>query len=227
MAGPHVAGTVALLWSAAPSLVGDVDGTEWVIARTARPHVDTTCDWDLVRGGHPGGRPNNVYGWGIVDALAAVRGTQFELEIGKRAAFPMSFPPRLGPGPRLLVYTLSVTNTSYLTLTRIVLTDTVPVSTAFAWASGNYTQAGWDPVHGGVVTWTAASLAGQESLTATLAVTVEHLAPGTRVVNAGYGARAEELLIPVAGAPVEAVVPWRYLLIPVFRNWSLEGNADG
>jgi serine protease AprX len=227
MAGPHVAGTVALLWAAAPSLVGDVDGTERIIARTARPRVDTTCDWDLVRDGDPGGRPNNIYGWGIVDALAAVRGTQFELEIGKRAAFPkpdafpMSFPPRL------LVYTLSVTNTSYLTLTRIVLTDTVPVSTTFAWASGNYTQAGWDLVHGGVVTWTAARLAGQESLTATLAVTVEHLAPGTRVVNAGYGARADELLIPVAGAPVEAVVPWRYLVFPVFRNWSLEGNGDG
>jgi len=194
---------------------------------SARPRVDITCDWDLVHDGDPGGRPNNVYGWGIVDALAAVRGTQFELEIGKRAAFPkpdafpMSFPPRLGPGPRLLVYTLSVTNTSYLTLTRIVLTDTVPVSTAFAWASGNYTQAG------SVVTWTAGSLAGQESLTATLAVTVEHLAPGTRVVNVGYGARADELLIPVAGAPVEAVVPWRYLVFPVFRNWSLEGNGDG
>jgi serine protease AprX len=221
MAGPHVAGTVALLWSAAPGLVGDVDGTERIIARTARPRVDTTCDGD------PGGRPNNVYGWGIVDALAAVRGTQFELEIGKRAAFPMSFPSRLGPGPRLLVYTLSVTNTSYLTLTRIVLTDTVPVSTSFAWASGNYTQAGWDPVHGGVVTWTAASLAGQESLTATLAVTVEHLPPGTRVVNAGYGARADELVTPVAGVPVEVVVPWRYFMFPVFVSWPLEGNADG
>jgi uncharacterized repeat protein (TIGR01451 family) len=132
----------------------------------------------------------------------------------------------------LLVYTLSVTNTSYLTLTRIVLTDTVPVSTTFAWASGNYTQAdwdlvhGWDPVHGGVVTWTAASLAGQESLTATLAVTVERLAPGTRVVNATYGARADELLTPVAGEPVEAVVPWRYLVFPVYRNWPLEGNGD-
>jgi subtilisin family serine protease len=74
MAGPHVAGTVALLWSAAPRFVGRVALTEQVIERTARSQVDTTC------GGAPGGVPNDVYGWGVVDALAAVQralGTQW------------------------------------------------------------------------------------------------------------------------------------------------------
>ena len=36
-ASPHVAGAVALLWSAVPSLAGDVDRTEQVLEATARP----------------------------------------------------------------------------------------------------------------------------------------------------------------------------------------------
>ena len=206
MAGPHVAGTVALLWCAVPDLVGDVGATERIIARTARPRVDTTC------GGDPAGRPNNVYGWGIIDALEAVQGAQSEPEISKQAVFPVD------SSRRLLIYTLSVTNTSYFALTQIALTDTVPVSTTFAWASGNYTRAG------GVVTWTAPSLAGWEEMTVTLAVTVEHLPPGTRVVNAAYGLNASELPGPVVGAPVEAVVPWQTRLFPVRKSWSAEGG---
>jgi hypothetical protein len=106
------------------------------------------------------------------------------------------------------------------------------MSTTFAWASGNYTHTG-----GGsgerrsaysrtVVTWTTESLASQEMLTVTLAVTVEHLPRGTRVVNGVYGVRASELPVPFMGTPVEAVVPWRYVLLPIFRNWSAGGNGD-
>jgi subtilisin family serine protease len=68
MAGPHVAGLVALLWSANPALIGDIDRTEGIISQTAtRPSgfsPDDACG--------PGGLPNNAYGYGIVDALAAV-----------------------------------------------------------------------------------------------------------------------------------------------------------
>jgi uncharacterized repeat protein (TIGR01451 family) len=212
MAGPHVAGTVALLWSAEPALVGDVDATEQIVAQTARPRVDTSC------GGAPGGRPNNVYGWGIVDALAAVRAVNPGLAITKQAVFPPGLPARL------LVYTLQVTNTTYFTLTQIVLTDAIPLSTTFAWASGDYTQVG------GVVTWTAASLSSQETLTAALAVTLEGrgdatpLSPGAHVVNAAYGVRAGELFTPVMGTPVEAIVPWRVMLSPIFKGWA---GGDG
>jgi uncharacterized repeat protein (TIGR01451 family) len=214
MAGPHVAGTVALLWSAGPGLVGDVDRTEWLIAQTARPRVNSSC------GGEPDGYPNNVYGWGIVDALAAVQRARSGPQISKQATFAAP----AGLSDRLLIYTLRVTNTAYFTPTQVVLSDTVPVSTAFAWASGEYVQAG------DAVTWTVPSLASQESLTVTLAVTVEHLPPGTRVVNAAYGVRAREWITPVVGVPVETVIPWRCFLGPVFRNWSpggVEGNDDG
>ncbi|MER5453758.1 S8 family serine peptidase [Micromonospora sp. NPDC002389] len=65
MAAPHVAGTVALVWAAAPSLRGDVAGTEALLDRTARDVDATTC------GGTPA--DNNVFGEGRLDAYAAVR----------------------------------------------------------------------------------------------------------------------------------------------------------
>ncbi len=309
MAGPHVVGTVALLWSAAPRLIGDVDTTEWIITQTARPRTTTQACGD----DSPGDVPNNVYGWGIVDALAAVREGTLGLQVTKQVrsnlvqagaqltytlhvtntghvtltatitdilpdhvtptgvltwtpdpitpggvwtetvvvtleigyagsltnvvqvtteegatgvytATALSLVPHLevtkeaDPDPGLagsqVAYVIRVTNTSIFTLTQVVLTDAVPVGTTFAWASGNYTRAGR------VVTWAAASLAGQENLTATLAVMVGHLPPGTRVVNDAYGVRASELLTPVIGTPVEVIISWRYALPLVLRDWS-------
>jgi subtilisin family serine protease len=70
MAGPHVAGLVALLWSANPDLIGDIDLTERIIIETAQvayPQPGETCNLD-----QSVQTPNNVYGYGIVDALAAV-----------------------------------------------------------------------------------------------------------------------------------------------------------
>ncbi len=68
MAGPHVAGLVALLLSANPWLAGDPDAIEPAITSTAVPRTTPqTC------GGVAGSAvPNNTYGWGRVDALAAV-----------------------------------------------------------------------------------------------------------------------------------------------------------
>ncbi len=70
MAGPHVAGVVALLWSARPQLVRDIATTKTVLQNTANPNVTValqTC------GGTPSTQiPNNSFGYGRVDALAAV-----------------------------------------------------------------------------------------------------------------------------------------------------------
>jgi hypothetical protein len=68
MAGPHVAGVVALMWSAQPKLVGDIDRTTQILIQTARPYTGT-LDACAVHGG----RPNNDVGYGIVDAYAAVK----------------------------------------------------------------------------------------------------------------------------------------------------------
>lgn len=69
MAGPHVAGVVALLWSADPSLVGDIDRTEAILVKTATP---VTASFDGIYCGDMSERPNNTVGYGLVDAYAAV-----------------------------------------------------------------------------------------------------------------------------------------------------------
>jgi hypothetical protein len=92
MAGPHVAGLVALIWSANPALIGQIDTTEEIIRRSATPvEVPIACaasppeatSWleeleplpnkDACACGDVTGTPNNVYGWGRIDALQAVR----------------------------------------------------------------------------------------------------------------------------------------------------------
>jgi serine protease AprX len=68
MAAPHVAGLVALLLSANPGLIGQVDQIENIIEGSAVPLTTSeTC------GGIPGSSiPNNTFGWGRIDALAAI-----------------------------------------------------------------------------------------------------------------------------------------------------------
>jgi subtilisin family serine protease len=82
MAGPHVAGAVALLWSADPALIGDLDRTETILRETAKPlTVDESCGAGMDEPGTIcgcgddglGSVPNNVYGWGLLDAWAAVQ----------------------------------------------------------------------------------------------------------------------------------------------------------
>lgn len=69
MAGPHVAGVVALLWSAKPELIGQVEQTMKIIAESSTPiNQGASCS------GFPGGRtPNAVYGWGMVNAWQAIQ----------------------------------------------------------------------------------------------------------------------------------------------------------
>ncbi len=68
MAGPHVAGAVALIISANPDIAGEVDLIEDILEQTAV---------QLVTGQSCGGLdgddiPNNTYGYGRIDVLAAV-----------------------------------------------------------------------------------------------------------------------------------------------------------
>ncbi len=68
MAGPHVAGMVALIISANPDLAGEVDIIEDIIEATAIPMV-AEQDCNEIPGESI---PNPVYGYGRINALAAV-----------------------------------------------------------------------------------------------------------------------------------------------------------
>jgi serine protease AprX len=70
MASPHVAGVVALLWSARPTLVRNIAATKAILQSSANPLVTVTPQ---TCGGTPSTQiPNNSFGYGRIDALAAV-----------------------------------------------------------------------------------------------------------------------------------------------------------
>jgi subtilisin family serine protease len=69
MAAPHTTALVALMWNAAPCLQGDVPTTKDIMMWTAESKIDGQCPPYQ-------GHPNDVWGWGILDDLAAVQMAQ-------------------------------------------------------------------------------------------------------------------------------------------------------
>jgi subtilisin family serine protease len=94
MATPHIAGAMALLWCARPQFRHDISGSRSVL-NDAAVHVSSTqCG--------TAGPPNNVYGWGRVDILAAAAptstcppGTSREIALSEN--FDGVTPPALPP----------------------------------------------------------------------------------------------------------------------------------
>jgi serine protease AprX len=66
MAAPHIAGAMALLWSAKPAFRHDIARSRDALNNRACHILDSVCD------GGPAVTPNNTYGYGRVDILAAV-----------------------------------------------------------------------------------------------------------------------------------------------------------
>jgi subtilisin family serine protease len=64
MATPHIAGAIALLWCARPELRHSITPSRTTLNNAAVHIASTLCG--------TAGPPNNVYGWGRVDILAAV-----------------------------------------------------------------------------------------------------------------------------------------------------------
>jgi subtilisin family serine protease len=64
MATPHVAGAIALLWSAAPALLGDVAATREILDTSAIDTEDLSCGGDAAN--------NNTWGQGKLDVVAAL-----------------------------------------------------------------------------------------------------------------------------------------------------------
>jgi len=69
MAGPHVVGAAALLWSYNKNLIGHIDETISILEKSAEPKATTeNC------GGEPGTHiPNNTYGSGLLNVFQAIK----------------------------------------------------------------------------------------------------------------------------------------------------------
>ena len=92
MAGPHVAGAVALLISANPDLAGDIATIENLLETTAKP---ITAPQDCGSLG-PEAVPNNTYGYGRIDVLEAVIAAR---NISSLRASPESVQVAVFPNP--------------------------------------------------------------------------------------------------------------------------------
>lgn len=133
MAGPHVAGAVALLISAHPALRGQVAVVEQVLNDSADHVSSTTCS--------SSGWPNNKWGYGRLDVLKAVE------SVRGVAATVSASTVSAQPGATALQF-LTVTNTGYLTdsfalssLSSGLITSFSPAVTAPIPAGGSATVA--------------------------------------------------------------------------------------
>ncbi len=184
MAAPHVAGLVGLLVSANPTLHGEVDTLESAIEQSALRISSQVCD-------PPGTTfPNNTYGWGRIDSIAAFNEIYYGLVLDKNSSSNNVFPGEA------ITYTLDLTlvqPAGYPT-TNVVLTDTLPAMTTFISATQPHS------FDGSNVRWDFASMAAGETRSLNLVVQVSPSASGT-IVNDDYNARSDDAAA-VSGAPV-------------------------
>jgi len=131
MAGPHVAGVVALLWSARPALVRDIAATKTLLQNTANPSVVVTPQ---TCGGTPSTAiPNNSFGYGRVDALAAVNAS------GSPSPTPTASPTATATATATPTATATATATPTATATATTTATATPVSTPAATATATAT----------------------------------------------------------------------------------------
>ena len=196
MASPHVAGLVALLISAQPALSGQVDEIEFIIEQSALHIPVTDCD--------SSGVPNNVYGWGRIDALAAFESVQ-RLALEKTVSAS-----RVEPGD-LITYTLTITHVSGLSpTTNVVLTDTIPVGSVFVSATLPYTQTA------DVIRWDFPSLDALGTASVELVVRAD-ITPTVFLTNEDYAVHSDQVA-RILGSPVSTFLGKLYFLPVTMRN---------
>ncbi len=201
MAGPHVAGLVALLLSVEPSLKGQVDGIETLVQDTAVPFTTTqSCGGD-----GPTDVPNHVFGYGRIDALtafAAINNISHSLSVNKRASQPV-----INAGG-LLTYTLTIRHFDPITSTKnVVLTDTLPIGTQFITATEPFIFSN------NTIQWNFNGLSPSDSTSVNLVIRIPTTFTNTLVENSQYGVISDESLGDI-GTPVTTLVnpyPIQYL----------------
>lgn len=199
MAAPHVAGVVALLWSAAPWLRGDVPATEAILRATAQPFTSAqTCG--SVAGSQV---PNNVFGYGMIDAQAAV-----SMALGIATAVPALQVPALSPVAEPITVTINLTNTSAFTRTGVVLSATLPASVTLMSSSPAAT------VVSNTLVWSLGAQPPSSTFTVTFAV--QPLQAGVFAWNSVVS--FDGMSTPLGSAPAQTLVWSERRIVPiVFR----------
>ncbi|MBX0329503.1 S8 family serine peptidase [Oscillochloris sp. ZM17-4] len=155
MATPHVAGSVALLWAANPSLIGDYDRTYQILTDSAVPiSGDARFDGGAYDLCHAASSPNNIYGYGQLDVYAAVAEASVDVPwlslpaagvspIGAlaSASVDVTLDTAYVPGPgtyqaRIIVHDADLTHEPLV----IPVTLTVPADLSYATVSGRLTR---------------------------------------------------------------------------------------
>ena len=95
MAGPHVVGVVALLWQAHPALSRDIAATKALLNSTANPNISVSNGTQCGGIDHV---PNNHFGYGLVDALAAYNGRRPASSATAASSASAATPPPRGSG---------------------------------------------------------------------------------------------------------------------------------
>ncbi|BCX05119.1 MAG: hypothetical protein KatS3mg053_3057 [Candidatus Roseilinea sp.] len=198
MAAPHVAGVVALLWSAVPGLRGDVETTEMLLRQTARRLTsDESC------GGVPGSaQPNNTYGYGMVDALAAVNAA---------LSAPVVIAPTSVHVNRPFSVVISATNVTPLTRTGVVISISLPATLTLISVEPPGT------LDSGTISWAFPSLAPSSTLTTSLVVSVAQ--PGMVAHRAHIW--FDGLPTPIAGSPATTAVRTHQLMLPLLSVYAI------
>lgn len=137
MAAPHVGGSVALLWSAFPELVGQVDATEKLLEDTAS-HLTSIegCGGDA-----PTTTPNNTFGHGRIDVAAAVQAQETAVAATLSIASAAFTEGNAGTKPATLTVSLSRASTRAITVSWATRDGTASAAKDYRSGSGKLTFA--------------------------------------------------------------------------------------
>jgi len=202
MAAPHVAGLVALLISANPSLAGNVEQIESLITQNALART-TNQKCGSVDGNQI---PNNTYGWGRIDAEKSVAAAfPYQLQIQKSAPSNSGY---YVPGVPLR-FTITVTNTNpFSTTNHLIITDSLPIHTDFFSATTPYTrtdnQIQWELDHLNSTTNYELVILPQKTYTGT-------------ILNEYYGVRSDEFPTQMGSIVSLEAYPYSFLLPFIYK----------
>jgi serine protease AprX len=202
MASPHVAGVVALLWSARPQLVRDIAATKTLLQSSANPTIivaPQTCGGTL-----SSQIPNNTFGFGRVDVLAAVNAAGSPSPTPTATATATSTATSTATASATVVPTATATATTAPTATATATATVAPTATATATATPTATAtATTAPTATATATATVAPTATATATatpTATATATTAPTATATATATVAPTATATATATPTATA---------------------------